>query len=141
MSSTPGKTEYKLQYNDRGSLTALTGPAADARRIQNVLFGHVVAGDADFGIDLQSYLMELSSPEVIGEIESKVSTLIKKYCPDVRVNGILIDLQDVANGPVGRGTNTLIIGISIGTENGQSYDFALVGSRTAQGTVTSTLIL
>lgn len=141
MSSSPGKTEFKLQYNDRGTLATLTGPEADARRIQNVLFGHAFAGNAEFGIDLQSYLMEPSSPEVIGEIESKVSTLIKKYCPEVRVNAILVDLQDVTHGPVGRGTNTLILGISLGADNGQSYDFALVGSRDAKGAVVSSLVL
>ena len=141
MSSTPGKTEYRMAYSDRNSVEEFSGSQADARRIQNILFGHGRAGDYDLGIDIQSYLHEINDSTLISEIRDKIINQIAKYCPDVNVIEVAVDTLDAANDPSGRANTTLIIGISLGTNTGIPYDFAVVARKDVKGNVISTLTL
>lgn len=141
MSSNPGKTEFRLSYDDRGGVAALNGDAADAQRIQNVLFGQPRADDAQFGVDLRSYLMEIADPITLGEIRARATTRINKYCPGVVVRGMMIEYLDAKYDPTGRGGNTLLFGISLGSRDSGTYDFALTVARGADGRVVSRLVL
>ena len=141
MTTSAGAAEFRLAFSDRGGLETLTGPLADARRIQNVLFGHPRAGDADFGLNLQSFLMEFTDDQTIGVIEDRARTLISTFCPGVVLRGLVVEVPAVGRDPAGRGTNTLIIGLSLGLASGGTYDFAVVGTKTAKSTVVSSLVL
>ena len=141
MSKLPGKAEFRLAFDDRGGVETLTGHAADARRIQNVLFGQSRADDARFGVDVRSYLMELADPETVGSLRAKAQDAISRYCPGVTVRGLLVEMLDPAKDPSGNRRNTLLIGISIGERANSTYDFALVASTDAAGSVVSRLVL
>jgi hypothetical protein len=132
-----------LAYNDRGGVETLSGSAADARRIQNVLFGSARAGDGSFGLNVQNtYLMELADDQTISEIQDEASRLISTYCPGVRIAALIVEKLDAKRDRTGRGgTNTLLVGISLGESDGSTFDFALTASRTTKRSVVSTLVL
>ena len=141
MSKAPGKIEYRLEYSDREGVVELSGAMADAKRIQNVLFGHSRAGESLFGADITSYVMEFSDSATINEIRSKVSASIAKWCPDVEVRQVAVELLPAAQDPTGRGTNTLIIGLSIGSALGDDLDFAVIATQDIGARVRSSLVV
>lgn len=141
MTTASGATEYKLQFSDRGGLEELSGHEADARRIQTVLFGHQMAGMTEFGLEVQKYLFEFSDSSTLEEIQDRATSLIALYCPGVRVLGLVVQRISAANDPSGRGTNSIVIGISLGRDDAPAYDFGLAASNTAGGLVVSTLKL
>ena len=141
MSSRPGKTEFRLSYDDRGGVVALSGDVADAQRIQNVLFGQPRADDAQFGVDLRSYLMEIADQTTLEEIRARATNMINRYCPGIVVRGMLLEYLDGAMDPTGGGGNALLFGLSLGSRDSGNYDFALVASRGSDGRVVSRLVL
>lgn len=141
MSSKPGLTEYRLEFSDRNGVVELSGPMADARRIQNVLFGHGRAGDYDLGVDLQSYLHEISDSQTLTEIRDKVRRAVEKYCPSVAINELVIDTLPADKDPSGRNNASLIVGFSLGTSTGKPFEFAVVARKDAKGDVVSSLVL
>jgi hypothetical protein len=140
MATTPGLAEFRMALGDRGGVDVLTGPLADAKRIQNVLFGHGRAGDFDLGVDIQSYLHEISDQQTLDEIQHKIQRLVGRYCPDVRLNQVAVDVLDRDQDPTGRKNATLIVGFSIGTNNG-TYDFAISVRKDAKQNVISSFVL
>ena len=141
MSSSPGKTEFRLSYDDRGGVVALKGDVADAQRIQNVLFGQPRADDSQFGVDLRSYLMEIADQDTLEEIRARATSRISKYCPGIVIRGMLVEYLTRENDPAGLGGNTLLFGLSLGSRDSDSYDFALAVSRGSDGRIVSRLVL
>jgi hypothetical protein len=139
MSALPGKTEFRLEYSDRNGVIELNGPEADARRIQNILLGHGRAGDYDLGVDIQSYLHEISDSITLNEIRGKVSTQIAKYAPDIEILEMVIETLDSNSDPSGRANMSLVIGFSIGTDTGTPYDFAIIAQQGVTGKVVTSL--
>jgi hypothetical protein len=137
MSAEAGKTEYRLQYSDRNGVVELSGPEADARRIQNVLFGHGRAGDSELGLDAQSNLFEFADSTTLLSLTEKAKALVAKYCPSVRVNELVIDLVDNAT----TGKKDLVVAVSLGNSTGVPHDFALVARPGVNTVVVSTLVL
>ena len=86
MATKAGLKEFKLAYSDRNGVEELTGPLADARRIQNVIFGHGRAGDYGLGVDLQSYLHEISDQQTLDEIETWLNDLYTRICENISVD-------------------------------------------------------
>ena len=141
MTTQSGLIEYKLEYGDRNGVTEMTSFEADARRIQNVLFGHGRVGDYDLGVDIQSYLFEISDSKTIQEIDDKIRTQVAKYCPDTNILELVVETLDESNDPSGRANMSLVIGFSIGNNTGFTYEFAIVARKDFSGTVVSKLII
>ena len=141
MSALPGKIEYRLEYSDRNGIVEMSGVEADARRIQNILLGHGRAGDYDLGIDIQSYLHEISDATTLSEIRSKISTQIAKYAPDISLNELVIETLTAAQDPSGRANQSLVIGFSIGTATSTNYDFAIIAQQGPQGKIVTSLTI
>ena len=140
MTKNAGATEFSLAYSPRGGLVTRTGYLADAKRIQNVLFGRPRAGDVDFGLAIQTYLMEIADDQTRSEIHRKATQLIAKYCPNVNVRALVVEVPPASVDPTGRGSNTVVIGITLGTRDGD-VNFALLGTRKPEGTLVSSLVL
>lgn len=136
MSAEAGKKEYRLEYSDRNGLVEFSDSEADARRIQNVLFGHGRAGDWGLGLDVQSTLFEFADDATLIELTSKARSIVAKYCPNVRVNDLVVDLVENAT----TGKKDLVVAVSLGTP-GVPYDFALVAQPGSRATVVSKLVL
>ncbi len=141
MAKTPGLTEFRMAFGDRGGADALTGHLADARRIQNVLFGHGRAGDFDLGVDIQSYLHEISDQRTLDEIQYKVRRQVEQHCPGVNLRQVVVEVLDRDLDTTGRKNATLIVGFSIGRDTGGTYDFAVSVRRDAKQTVISSFEL
>ena len=141
MATKAGLKEFKLAYSDRNGVEELTGPLADARRIQNVIFGHGRAGDYGLGVDLQSYLHEISDQQTLDEIRNKIQSGIKKYCPQVPILELVVETLAAEQEPTGRKNMTLLVGVSIGTDTGKPYDFAVTLRKDAKGNIVSSLVL
>ena len=141
MATKAGLKEFKLAYSDRNGVEELTGPLADARRIQNVIFGHGRAGDYGLGVDLQSYLHEISDQQTLDEIRNKIESGVKKYCPQVPIIEIAVETLAAEQDPTGRKNMTLLVGFSIGTDTGIPYDFAITLRKDAKANIVSSLVL
>lgn len=141
VASKAGLREFRMAYSDRNGVEESSGYLADARRIQNVLFGHGRAGDFDLGVDIQSYLHEISDSITLEEIRDKVRTQVAKYCPDVPIVEVAIDTLDADHDPSGRKNTTVIVGFSIGKATGGTYDFAILARKDAKANVVSSLVL
>lgn len=141
MASGAGLTEYRMAYSDRNGVEEMTGPAADARRIQNVLFGHGRAGDSKLGVDIQSYLHEISDQKTLEEIRGKVQRAVEEYCPDVSILQVAVDTLSAEQDPTGRKNATLIVGFSLGLATGGTYDFAVSLRKDSKQNVISSFVL
>jgi hypothetical protein len=140
MAKQPGKKEFRLEFSDRNGAVELEGYIADARRIQNVLFGHGRAGDYGLGVDVQSYLHEFADPKTKDLLTEKAKTLVMKYCPGVKLNELVVDYMAADQDPTRKKGVSLVIGVSIGSD-GRPYEFALVAKKDAKANVVSTLVL
>jgi hypothetical protein len=138
MTSTPGATEYTLSVADRGGLTALGGPQADARRIQNLLFGQGRAGNWRFGVSIQGYVAEFLDSGTIGEIETTIQQAIKSELPGVQVLALVVQPGAATGSAFSPARRTLIIGFTLGTAAGP-YSFALSARGDIRGSILSTL--
>ena len=141
MATKAGLKEFKLAYSDRNGVEELTGAQADARRIQNVIFGHGRAGDYGLGVDLQSYLHEISDQKTLDEIRNKIEAGVKRYCPQVPILEIAVETLSAEQDPTGRKNMTLLVGFSIGTDTGKPYDFAITLRKDAKANIVSSLVL
>lgn len=141
MASTPGLKEYRMAYSDRNGVEELSGAAADARRIQNVIFGHGRAGDFGLGVDLQSYLHEISDIETLAELQEKIRGAVAAYCPNVPILEMAVETLSADEDPSGRAGATLIIGISIGQEGAPPYEFAIMARKDASQRIVSSLVI
>jgi hypothetical protein len=141
MADGAGLTEYRMAYSDRNGVEELTGPAADARRIQNVLFGHGRAGDSKLGVDIQSYLHEISDPKTLEEIRGVVKRAVDLYCPNVNILQVAVDTLSADQDPTGKKNATLIIGFSLGLNTGGTYDFAVSLRKDSKQNVISSFVL
>ena len=140
MSSRPGKREFRLEYSDRNGAVELSGHLADARRIQNVLFGHGRAGDSGLGVDAQSFVHELADATTRDRLAERARAQIMKYCPDVSINELAIDYLSPEQDPRGNKGGSVIIAVSIGAV-GRPYEFALVAHKGTKSNIVSTLVL
>ena len=141
MSKDPGKKEFRMQLSDRNGAVELVGYEADARRIQNVVFGHGRAGDFELGVDIQSYVGEFADETTKNEIAHKIRQQVGHYCPQVAILELVVELGNVDESNHIRKDSTLIVGFSLGTDTGVPFEFALVASKTVQDKVISTLVL
>ncbi len=142
MASNPGLTEYRLAFSDRNSAEALSGAKADARRIQNVLFGHGIAGDFNLGLDLQSYLHEISDSSSLVEINNKIRIELGKYLPDIDLREIAVDVLSPDQDPSNTKNSSLIVGFSLGIDLGKKFEFAIIAGINPRGlNIVSTLVL
>jgi hypothetical protein len=141
MTTTSGATEFSLAYSNQGGAAVLQGSFADARQIQTVLLGHARAGDNDFGLAVRQYLMEISDPATVDTISDLASELVGRYCPGVTVNALVTQLISAQESPAGRGTNSLVIGVSLGNPGvTNTFPFALLVGQGGNGVVESSLI-
>jgi hypothetical protein len=142
MSTNSGDREYILNYSERNETASFKGGLADARRIQNVLFGKPRAGEADYGLNIQSYIAEILDDTTIRELEAKALDQIKRYCPDISIKAFIIEIQSAKNDPTGRGANNITIGITLGKSAASGEEsFAIVGSVSNKKTTISVLNL
>ena len=141
MGKQAGLTEFRMAFGDRDGVDELKGPLADARRIQNVIFGHGRAGDFGLGVDIQSYLHEISDRETLEEIRWKIEQAVAQYCPGVNVRQVAVDTLAQAEDPTGRKNATLIVGFSLGQPGGGTYDFAISVRKDAKQNVISNFVL
>jgi phage baseplate assembly protein W len=140
VTTTAGDREYLLGFSDRRETSSATGGLADARRIQNVLFGRPRAGEAGYGLNLQSYLMEIMDAKTLSELQAKASEQVSRYCPGVRVLAMVVEARTLEADPAGRGVNSLVVGFTLGTETGEE-SYALVATPRAGRVTVSTLTL
>jgi hypothetical protein len=142
MTNAAGATEFSMSFSDRGLATQVDGDLADATRIQTILLGHTRAGDSQFGLNIRNYLMELGDAGTIQEIETEAGSLIARYAPNVSVLQLVVELISAAQDPAGRGTNSVVIGVSLGGAAGSSnvFPFAIVMTGATTGTIVSQLV-
>ena len=141
MTAEAGAREFRMALSDRGQAAEESGDLADARRIQSVLFGTGRAGDTRFGVDVTSYLMEISDEATLSELRSRAQEAIARNLPGVQVNALFIELIPSATEPAGRGTNSLAIGVSLGVDEANSFPFVLAVSPGRDGGLVSRLVL
>jgi phage baseplate assembly protein W len=143
MSAAPQKDEFVLEYSDRNSAKVLSGYQADAKRIQSLLFGHGRAGDFDLGVDIQSYLYELSDEITLNTINSLVRNSIAKYCPNINLKQVEVDILKPSEiTTMNFHENSLILGFSLGKYNTDPpYEFAIIARSDDKRNIISEIIL
>ena len=138
--SKAGRREYILAESENGGVKYQDKHLADARRIQNVIFGSTREGDPEYGVNISSYLMEISETAK-EELEDAIRKAIAKYCPDVRVDAMKIQITQAARGRsdgAGKSSGSIIIGVGLNYQ-GVEFPFALVGEPHPNGTLVSSL--
>ena len=141
MSKYPGKREFRMEFSDRRTANELSGHEADARRIQNVLFGQGRAGDYGLGVDAQSFTFEFNDRETRNELADKARSLIMRYCPDVVLHELAIEPLPQGNDPTGKKNAMLAIAVSLGRAGNTPHNFAILVSKSVQGLVVSELVI
>ena len=141
MSAAPGKTEFRLEFSDRRGIVEVTGPEADARRIQTILFSKGHIGEFGIVVDVQSYLFEFGDEETRNTLEAKAREMIMKYCPNVSIKELSIQILDQDGKDGGKKNSLLAIAISLGTASGTPYEFAIVVTSSDGKTIVSNLVL
>lgn len=141
MATSPGLAEFRMAFGERGGVDVLKGDLADAKRIQNLLFGHGRAGDFKLGVDIQSYLHEISDRQTLDELQVNIQSAVLKHCPGVKLLQVAVDVLSADQDPAGKKNATLIVGFSIGKDNGTTYDFAISIRKDAKQNVVSSFVL
>lgn len=120
MSALPGATEYRMEISPYGDgAESLTGPQADARRIQSVLITQGLVGDSGHGADIQSYIGEILDDQQVSKLNSVVSDVVRRACP-----GVVLAASAVQAGPDGK---SLVFGFTLGAKSPgeEPYSFAV----------------
>jgi hypothetical protein len=132
-----------MSFSDVGNATEASGTLADAQRIQAVLFGAPRAGDANFGMQILSYLYEFSDANTLNSLQNTGQALVNRYLPGISLVQFVVELVPASQDPAGRGTNSIVIGVSLGNASegaGNTFPFAILATATSQSTLVSQLV-
>ena len=122
MSANPGAVEYRLEHSPYGDGTvSLSGNEANARRIQTALLSHGLAGDVNYGLELQSFIGEILDDVQTSDLQRQITDILNRMVPDVTLQAMVVE-SDTDN-------RTLLLGFTIGEPREEPFSFALQMSR------------
>ena len=124
MSDKAGATEFTLGLSDRLENFSYKGDLADAKLVQNIIFGTPTLGARDCFLNIKKYLREPANDITFEEITSKLNDLLSIYAPNVKYQNLKVTTSEKLNASP-EITNSLIIFLSIGDAS-QTISFATV---------------